>query len=307
VELLPPHSIPKTSSGKLRRNQARELYLAGTLGAAAPPAWLQVTRLAMASGARTVGQWVRSALESLYGIYAAAGFVLWLIPAWLVVSVMPNRRAAARFTSAAIRIYLAFAAIPVRVVGREHWRTPGPRVIVSNHTSYFDVLALMGALGVDYHFVAKREVQDMPFIGTFLRKLEHFAFDRSDSQARLRQASEVEQALRRGESVFVFPEGTFSPQTGVRPFQLGAFKAAAAAHCPILPVVLAGTRRFLRDGSYLPHPARITITICPPLDSTGSIGPPDSSNSGEVEWREIVRLRDTAREQISRISGEPLL
>jgi 1-acyl-sn-glycerol-3-phosphate acyltransferase len=177
-------------------------------------------------------------------------------------------------------------------------------VIVSNHTSYFDVLALMGALGVDYHFVAKREVQDMPFIGTFLRKLEHFAFDRSDSQARLRQASEVEQALRRGESVFVFPEGTFSPQTGVRPFQLGAFKAAAAAHCPILPVVLAGTRRFLRDGSYLPHPARITITICPPLYS---IGPSESSNSGEVEWREIVRLRDAAREQIGRISGEPLL
>jgi fatty-acyl-CoA synthase len=310
VELLPPHSIPKTSSGKLRRNQARELYLAGTLGTAAPPAWLQVARLAMAGGARTVGQWVRSALESLYGVYAAAGFVLWLIPAWLLVSVMPNRRAAARFTSAAIKVYLAFAGIPVRVVGREHWRTPGPRVIVSNHTSYFDVLALMGALGVDYHFVAKREVQDIPFIGTFLRKLEHFAFDRSDSQARLRQASEIESALRRGESVFVFPEGTFSPQTGVRPFQLGAFKAAATAHCPILPVALAGTRRFLRDGSYLPHPARITITICPPLNSigpTGPIGPPDSSNTGEPEWREIVRLRDAAREQIARISGEPLL
>ncbi len=304
VELLPPGSIPKTSSGKLRRNQARELYLAGTLGAAAPPAWLQIARLAIAGRARAVARRLRGVLELLYGIYAGVAFVLWLIPAWFLVSCMPSRRAAARFTSAALRVYLALAGVPVRVVGREYWLTPGARVIVSNHTSYFDVLVLMGALGVDYHFVAKREVHDMPFIGTFLRKLEHFAFDRSDSKARLRQATEIEQALRRGESVFVFPEGTFSPQAGVRPFQLGAFKAAAAVHCPVLPVALAGTRSFLRDGSYLPHPARITITVCPPLVP---IVPRESSHSDELEWREIVRLRDAAREQIARISGEPLL
>jgi fatty-acyl-CoA synthase len=304
VELLPPGSIPKTSSGKLRRNQARELYLSGTLGAAAPPAWLQVARLAAASGARAAARRIRGVLELLYGIYAGVAFVLWLIPAWVLVSLMPNRRAAARFTSAALRVYLALAAVPVRVVGREYWGAPGARVIVSNHTSYFDVLVLMGALGVDYHFVAKREVHDMPFIGTFLRKLEHFAFDRSDSKARLRQATEIEQALRRGESVFVFPEGTFSSQAGVRPFQLGAFKAAAVTHCPILPVALTGTRSFLRDGSYLPHPAKITITVCPPLVP---LVPPDSLRSDELEWREIVRLRDAAREQIGRISGEPLL
>ena len=318
VELVLPHSIPKTSSGKLRRNQTRELYLAGTLGDAAPPAWVQVAHLAITGGTRTAGRWIRSALERVYGIYAGVGFVLWLIPAWFIVSLMPSRRAAARFTSSALRVYLALAGCSVRVAGRENWRTPGPRVIVSNHTSYFDVLVIMAALGVDYHFVAKREVHSMPFIGTFLRKLEHFAFDRSDSQARLRQASEIEDALRRGESVFVFPEGTFTPQTGVRPFQLGAFKAAASVHCPILPVALAGTRQFLRDGCYLPHPARITITICPPLEPNGAAdrgqpghqSPADSSaasHSSQLEWREIVRLRDAAREQIGRLSGEPLL
>jgi 1-acyl-sn-glycerol-3-phosphate acyltransferase len=70
----------------------------------------------------------------------------------------------------------------------------------------------------------------------------------------------------RGESVLVFPEGTFTPQVGVRPFQLGAFKAAASAHCPILPVALQGTRNFLRDGTYLRRPSRITVTICPQLE-----------------------------------------
>jgi 1-acyl-sn-glycerol-3-phosphate acyltransferase len=139
----------------------------------------------------------------------------------------------------------------------------------------------------------------MPFIGTFLRRLGHFAFDRSDPQERLRQAEAIEQALRRGESVFVFPEGTFTQQVGVRPFQLGAFKAAAIAHCLILPVALQGTRHFLRDGSYLPRPSRITVTICPPLEPL--------AGSRAAEWQEIVRLRDATRAAIGRYSGEPLL
>ena len=84
----------------------------------------------------------------------------------------------------------------------------------------------------------------MPVFRTFLRKLGHFAFNREDSRARLQQADEIEQALRRGESVFVFPEGTFTAQPGVRPFHLGAFKAAIAAQRQIVPVALAGTRAF---------------------------------------------------------------
>src|SRR5205807_10456965 len=108
-------------------------------------------------------------------------------------------------------------------------------------------------------FVSKMEVRSMPFIGTFLRKLGHVWFDRRDPQARLRQAAEIEQLLRAGESVFVFPEGTFTPQSGVRPFQLGAFKAAVTTCRPICPVALCGTRQFLRDQTYLPRPSSVTV------------------------------------------------
>ncbi len=61
----------------------------------------------------------------------------------------------------------------------------------------------------------------MPFFGTFLRKLGHFSFHREDPQARLQQAKEIEDALRNGESVFVFPEGTFTAQSGVRAISSG--------------------------------------------------------------------------------------
>jgi fatty-acyl-CoA synthase len=170
-------------------------------------------------------------------------------------------------------------------------------MLVANHTSYADIVVLMAALGTDYHFVAKAEVMSMPFFGTFLRKLGHFSFRREDPQARLHQAEQIEEALRRGESVFVFPEGTFTAQSGVRPFHLGAFKAAIAAQREIVPIALDGTRRVLRDGAWLPRPGRITITICPP------IAPPPSAD----DWQQIVRVRDSAREIIARYAHEPLL
>ena len=302
VELLRPHSIPKTSSGKLRHEETRRLYLAGSLGAAASPPWLQVVRLAAANTARTAAAWPRRALELLYGIYAAIVFVLWIIPTWLLVALAPNRRVAERITKWGLRLFFVLIGCRIRLAGREHLATPPPRVFVSNHTSFFDVLVLMAALGSDYHFVAKSEVHSMLFIGTFLRKLGHFAFDRSDPQARVRQAQEIEAALGRGESVFVFPEGTFRVQDGVGAFHLGAFRAAVAARCPVIPVALEGTRRFLRDGTYLPRPASITLTICPPLaPAPGAPGAPAAS------WQDVVRLRDAARAAISRASGEPLV
>src|SRR5204862_4835497 len=160
-----------------------------------------------------------------------------------------DERAAGRYTSAALKVLFALAGSRVRVVGKEYMNTPGAKIYVSNHTSYFDVLPLMLGLGVPYRFVAKQEVHSMPFIGTFLDRMGHFKFDRTDPESRLRQAQRMEEFLRDGESVFIFPEGTFTAEDGVRPFQLGAFKAAVARGAPIIPVSLAGTRRFLRDGT----------------------------------------------------------
>jgi fatty-acyl-CoA synthase len=309
VELIPPGSIPKTSSGKLRREETKQLYLAGKLAAGKAPAWVQIARLATASAVRTAGGriWsgVRRGLEILYGFYFIVVFSVWIVPTWTIVNFIKDYRKAGRFTSAALKLLFALVGCRVRVVGKEYVDAPGAKVYASNHTSYFDVLALMLGLGVPYHFIAKMEVGGMPFIGTFLRKMGHTKFDRSDPESRLRQSEEMEKLLRAGESIFVFPEGTFTGEDGVRPFQLGAFKAAVDAGVPIVPVSLAGTRRFLRDGTYLPRPTSVTITVSAPVYPRVATEATKSEESSA--WHELIRLRDTTRETIARYSGEPLL
>jgi fatty-acyl-CoA synthase len=309
VELIPPGSIPKTSSGKLRREETKQLYLAGTLSARRAPAWVQIVRLGTKGGLDNFGRELLAGLgrglEILYGLYSVVLFGLWVVPAWAFLHFIKDPRAAGHYTSSVLKILVALAGCRVRVIGRENMEVSGAKIFASNHTSYIDVGVLMSRLDAPYRFIAKEEVRDMPFIGAFLERLGHLKFDRTDPESRLREVQEVEELLRQGESVFFFPEGTFTSEAGVRPFQLGAFKAAVATGAPIVPISLEGTRKILRDGTHLPRPGSVTITVHPPIYPR-TAGNQGSAGDGSG-WRELIRLRDATREVIARDSGESLL
>lgn len=298
VELVPPGAIPKTSSGKLRRAETKRRWLEGALGAGRRPLWWQVARMATAGAAARTGRTLRRIGEKLYAAYVLLLFGLWIVPAWTVMKLLPSRSSAIRWTSAASRLFFRLAGIPIRVTGREHLAGLGGAIFVSNHTSFLDVLVIMAMFPGPFRFVSKMEVHGYPLIGGFLRKREDFAFDRSSREARLEQVAAVEESLRRGESVWVFPEGTYTPHDGVRPFQLGAFKAAVATGRPVVPVGLCGVRSILRDETILPRPGRISVTVLPPIFPEKRPG---------RDWAEIIRLRDAARTALAPSTGEPLL
>ncbi len=297
VEIVPPNAIPKTSSGKLRRDETRRRFLAGGLRTSAPPAWLQIARLAAGSSARRLRGTAKRLMEIVYGIYATSLFAVVLLTAWVLVMCSTSQKYAGRVTTLWLRFFFKAAGWRLRAKGIECMSENAPCMLIANHASYTDVLVLISVLGGGFRIVAKGELRTAPFVGTFLRKLGHFTFDREDPADRLHQAKEIEESLREGKSVLVFPEGTFTAQPGVRPFHLGAFQAALAAGRPIIPVALDGTRRALRDGTMLMRRGNVRITLGPALV------PQSDAN----EWQEVVRLRDAAREIIGRNSGESLL
>jgi fatty-acyl-CoA synthase len=305
VEVLPPHSIPKTSSGKLRRAETRRLFLDGKLGRNARPPWVQVAELAAKGAgprALTSGRRAgRRAVELVYGAGVLAMFGFGLVLLWLLIVLTRDRIRAARLLRRGARLMLRVAAIPVEIKGESAFDEAirrGACVFAANHSSYVDILVTVALLPAGVRFVAKGEVLTMPLIGTLVRRTGQFAFNRSEPVERTKAAEEIDAALVRGESVALYPEGTFTPITGIRPFHLGAFKAAALTGKPVCPVAIRGARRMLRDGTLLPRPARITVTFGPLLR-------PDAKVADN--WREIVRLRDATREIIARNTGEPLL
>lgn len=305
IELVPPQSIPKTSSGKLRRTEAKRRYLEGSLGRKMRPPWMQVARLAMRGALPRAWIALRGVLKTVaefaYGVYAMTAVVAIVTPAWLLVLLTSDRQRAAQILHTGSRILLKAALVRVNVERSDILATleqSGPWIFAPNHSSYLDLIVAMAVLPPTVRFIAKGDAVEMPVFGTMIRRSGQYLFDRNSPEDRVQQARELDAALARGESLVVYPEGTFTAITGIRPFQLGAFKAAVDAQRPICPVSIRGARRILRDKTFLPKFGRVTVIFGPLIYPKAGT---------QNDWQEIVRLRDETRAIIARNVAEPML
>lgn len=294
IVLLDPGTLPKTSSGKLRRSDTRLAYQQGRLGRRRAPAvvqWLSLGRRWLAGafeqGAQAIGR-------AIYSAYAYAVFLIALaLCRATMLAIPPGPRCAAvlRFYA---RVCLRVAGLPVQVVGMENL-IPGPLMMVSNHASYLDALVLIAALPRHFSYVAKKELMRVPVLRTFLKKASHLLVDRVVTAQSVAAAGKMEEWLARGDSILAFPEGTFTRARGLRPFRLGAFRAAARAGRPVVPLAIRGSRHVLPDKSWLIRRSPMQVIIRPPIYPAGS------------DWASIIRLRDAAFAQILDHCGEPRL
>ena len=139
----------------------------------------------------------------------------------------------------------------------------GPAIVVANHRSYFDPLALGATFarrGRAVRFLGKREVFDAPVVGQVARALGGIKVDRgSGSDDPLLEAAT---ALASGELVAILPEGTiprgrafFEPELSGR---WGAARLAAEAKVPVVPIGLWGTEKVWPRSERLPRVWNIT-------------------------------------------------
>ena len=162
--------------------------------------------------------------------------------------------------------YLAWAPFAnVRVEGRERALAAGPCVYVSNHQSMVDILAVF-ATHLPYRWVSKRENFLAPFLGWTMWLNGYLPLRRGHLPSIRRMLRRSEACLREGSSLFVFPEGTRSPDGEVQSFFRGAFWMAARAGVPVVPVVLEGTASILPKSSALIAPQEVLVSILPPVD-----------------------------------------
>ncbi len=295
VVLVAPGTVPKTSSGKLRRSSTRELFLSGALRPAARTTLGQRLQLAAAASLERLRPVAVRAGRALYGLWLGLALPPVLAFAWLLAAASPSRRLAAAASQHGSRIALALIGCRLEVSGTERLPREGALVLASNHASYVDVPALLAALPFGFVFVAKREVLANPFLRVFVRRCGHLTVARGDAVDGVAVARGAADALRAGGRVLFFPEGTFAAATGLRPFRLGAFSAAAEAGVPIVPVALCGTRRIMRGDWRLPRPGRIRLVACEPISPEGT------------DLRAVLRLRDRVADAIAVECGEPRL
>lgn len=171
-----------------------------------------------------------------------------------------------RYTSAWGGHYLARAPFAgVVVEGREQVRPGTVCVFVSNHQSMVDVLAVF-ATGLDYKWVSKVENFYAPFIGWNMALNRYIPLRRGHQPSITRMFRRCEAALARGDSLFIFPEGTRSLDGNLQRFFRGAFLLSVRRKVPIVPVIIEGTGEILGKGSTRISPRQVQVRLLAPVD-----------------------------------------
>ncbi len=142
----------------------------------------------------------------------------------------------------------------------------GPRLVMANHASHFDVPVLYGCLPVDMKAVAKRELGFIPLFGWVLALGAAVMIDRKDREKAVAALARAQKNAESGVSLLLFPEGTRSKTGTLGPFKKGPFHLAAHAGTPIVPVGLSGTQRILKPGDWRIRPGGVRLCVGAPID-----------------------------------------
>ncbi len=189
---------------------------------------------------------------------------------------------------------LWLAGLKLKISGAENLPPCGPVIYASNHQSNFDIPILYAGLPVQFRWLAKKELFDIPLFGTAMKQSGYIAIDRSNRRKSLESFEQAVHKIKGGTSVIIFPEGTRTNNGQVQPFKKGALLLAAKAGVPVVPITIKGSFQVQPKGSLKIFPGQIELVISAPLDTTG------------MKSRDIETLNKQIHDTIARNLKEPI-
>lgn len=185
------------------------------------------------------------------------------------------------------RSLLWIVGVRVAVEGLEKLDASGHYVFCGNHLSYMDTPVVLSNIPVQFRFLAKQGLFQIPFLGTHLTQAGHVPVTRGDPRAAIKTMTHAAEILnQRAVSLLVFPEGGRSFDGVLQPFKEGAAYIAIKAQVPLVPIAVIGTREVLAMGSAVFHRAPVRLRIGDPIPTRGML------------LKDRARLTAQARERI---------
>lgn len=155
--------------------------------------------------------------------------------------------------------------VTIDVQGADNLEAARPAVFLFNHRNNFDVLMAAKLVRRQFTAIGKKEAADNP-IGAALGKMIDAVFiDRSDTAGAIEALQPVNDAMSRGLSLIVSPEGTRSETGELLPFKKGPFRIAMAAGVPIVPIVFRNADEAGSKEAPFMQAATIDAVVLPPV------------------------------------------
>jgi 1-acyl-sn-glycerol-3-phosphate acyltransferase len=189
-------------------------------------------------------------------------------------------------------VWLSGSRLTVR--GAENLGKHPVAVYAANHTSYMDTPVVFSALPFQFRILAKKELWSMPFIGWYLNRSGQIPIDTENPRATLSSLGIGLKALRAGMPLFVFPEGSRTPNGELQTFLSGAAFLAIRAQVPLIPIALSGVYDLLPMHTRHFYPGELILSVGEPIETLG------------MTMRNADDLTDRLRSSIGQMLGLPL-
>ena len=189
---------------------------------------------------------------------------------WLVGKVNPHARdiSSLRIVQGAFKIILFLSGCKLKVTGEKYVPKDEAVLYIGNHRSFFDVVITYARCPGLTGYLAKKEIEKVPFLSTWMRYLYCLFLDRKDIKQGLKTILTAIDHVKQGISIFIFPEGTRSTgadQAELLPFHEGSFKVATKTDCLIVPVAITNTSQILEDHFPFIKSTQVTLEYGKPF------------------------------------------
>jgi 1-acyl-sn-glycerol-3-phosphate acyltransferase len=183
-------------------------------------------------------------------------------------------------------LILKTSGIRLNVRGLENIPPNATVIFCSNHPSAMDIPILFVSLPVQFRFVAKRSLFNVPFLGWHLWRSGHIPIEREHRYKAIRSLDQAADRIRAGCPVVLFPEGTRPRDDRLGAFKKGSFYLAIKSGAPVIPITINGSRAVLRPDSLHVRPGAVKVTIHPIIPTS------------ELTLAGIEALSDQVRQRI---------
>lgn len=225
-------------------------------------------------------------------LFLIVGIPILLIE-WVIGKCSPQARdyQCLRMVQWAFKVCLKLAGVKATVIGEEHVPTDQAVLYVCNHRSAFDILLTYSRCPRLTGYIAKDQMLKYPLLRDWMKALYCLFLNRDDIKAGLKTVLQGIEYIKKGISIFVFPEGTRSHSDEMLPFKEGSMKMAEKTGCPIVPVAISNSASIWENQFPKIRPAHVILEYGEPI-ILGELSKEEKKFLGAYAQKKIQTMLD---------------
>ncbi len=234
--------------------------------------------------------------QILFTTYSWAVFIsLWIISTLMAIILSIGMKEKENVFNALERVFsriaFKFIGMKVEIQGVENIPGNEPVIFISNHQSMLDIKLSIAFIPINFSFISKDTVFNVPILGAYMRAAGHIPIQRTDERKAYTTLLTAINKLTAKKSLVVFPEGTRSEDGKLGPFKRGISLIVLKSGRKVVPMAIHGSSQLMPKRGWLSHPEKRRVKL--------SFGKPLTFDSSRTDREYTLFVTNKLQEEVS--------